>query len=84
MPAGFSLVAARRRLTAEASLVLGHRPWGTGLVVAAHWPRGPGSVVVAHGFSCSVASVIFPDQGSNPCLLHWQADSLPLSSEGSP
>ena len=28
--------------------------------------------------------VIFPDQGSNPCLLHWQADSLPLSHQGSP
>ena len=23
-------------------------------------------------------------QGSNPCLLHWQADSLPLSHQGSP
>ena len=22
---------------------------------------------------------IFPTQGSNPCLLHWQADSLPLN-----
>ena len=22
-------------------------------------------------------------QGSNPCLLHWQEDSLPLSSQGS-
>ena len=28
--------------------------------------------------------VIFPDRGSNPCLLHWQADSLPLSHQGSP
>ena len=30
---------------------------------------------------------IFPTQGSNPCLLHllhWQADSLPLSHQGSP
>ena len=27
---------------------------------------------------------IFPTQGSNTCLLHWQADSLPLSREGSP
>ena len=26
----------------------------------------------------------FPTQGLNPCLLHWQADSLPLSYEGSP
>ena len=25
--------------------------------------------------SCSAACGIFPDQGSNPCLLHWQADS---------
>ena len=33
------------------------------------------SVVVAHGFSCSAACGIFPDQGSNPCPLHWQADS---------
>ena len=26
---------------------------------------------------------IFLTQGSNPCLLHWQADSLPLSHQGS-
>ena len=25
---------------------------------------------------------IFPDQGSNPCLLHWQVDYLPLSHQG--
>ena len=43
-----------------------------------------GSVVVAHGLSCSVAHGILPDQGSNPCSLHWQADSLPLSQQGSP
>ena len=27
---------------------------------------------------------IFPTQGSNQCLLRWQADSLPLSHQGSP
>ena len=27
---------------------------------------------------------IFPTQGANPCLLHWQVDSLPLSRQGSP
>ena len=27
---------------------------------------------------------IFPNQGSNLCLLHWKADSLPLSHLGSP
>ena len=37
--------------------------------------RCTGSVVVAHGLSCSAACGIFPDQGSNPCPLHWQADS---------
>ena len=25
---------------------------------------------------------IFLDQGSNPCLLHWQVDYLPLSHQG--
>ena len=43
----------------------------TGLTSCSTWA----SVVVAHGFSCSVACGIFPDQGSNPCPLHWQADS---------
>ena len=33
------------------------------------------SVVVAHRLSCSVACGIFPDQGLNPCPLHWQPDS---------
>ena len=37
--------------------------------------RRAGSAVVAHGLSCSVACGILPDQGSNPCPLHWQADS---------
>ena len=43
-----------------------------------------GSVVVAHGPSCSAACGIFPDQGSNWCPLHWQADSQPLCHQGSP
>ena len=43
-----------------------------------------GSVAVAHGPSCSAACGIFPDQGSNPCALHWQADSQPLRHQGSP
>ena len=46
--------------------------------------RRVGSVVVAHRPSCSVACGIFPDQGSNPCPLHWQADSQPLRHQGSP
>ena len=43
-----------------------------------------GSVVVAHGPSCFAACGIFPDQGSNPYPLHWQADSQPLRHQGSP
>ena len=51
--------------------------WSTG-------SRRAGSVVVAHGLSCSAACGILPDQGSNPCPLHWQADSQPLRHQGSP
>ena len=51
--------------------------WSTG-------SRRAGSVVVAHRLSCSVAYGIFPDQGLNPCPLHWQADSQPLHHQGSP
>ena len=46
--------------------------------------RRAGSVVVAHGPTCSTACGIFPDQGSNPCSLHRQADSQPLRHQGSP
>ena len=46
--------------------------------------RCAGSVIVAHGPSRSTACGILPDQGSNPCALHWQADSQPLRHQGSP
>ena len=36
-----------------------------------------GSVVVAQGLGGSARGT-FQDQGSDPCLPHWQADSLPL------
>ena len=55
-----------------------------GLSLRSRDSRRSGSVVVAHGPSCSVACGIFPDQGSNPCPLHWQADSQPLHHQGSP
>ena len=41
------------------------------------------SVAAAHKLSCSMTCGIFLDQGLNPCLLHWQAASLPLSHQGS-
>ena len=64
--------------------------WCTGLSLSQPlllWSTGSrctGSVVVAHGPSCSAARGILPDQGSNPCPLHWQADSQPLRHQGSP
>ena len=39
--------------------------------------------VVAHGLSCLVEYGLFPDWGSNPYRLHWQADSQPLDHKGS-
>ena len=54
-----------------------------GLEVVAPRLRSTGSAVVVHGLSCSMACEIFPDQGLNPpCLLHWKADSSPLSHQG--
>ena len=41
-----------------------------------------GSGVEVQGLSCPAAGVIFPDQGWNPCPLHWQVDSLPLDHLG--
>ena len=35
-----------------------------------------GSSVVACRLSCRKASGIFPDQGSNPCPLHWKVDGF--------
>ena len=70
--------------------------WGP-LFIAVHGPltivaspvgstgsRRAGSVIVAHGPSRSATCGILPDQGSNPCPLHWQADSQPLHHQGSP
>ena len=78
---GLSLVAASG----------GHSSsWCAGLSLS--WPlllqstgsRHAGSVIVAHGPSRSTACGILPDQGLNPCPLHWQADSQPLRHQGSP
>ena len=48
------------------------------------WQLSTGSVLVAHGLSCSSPCRIFPDQGLNPCSLHWQADCYPLYHQQSP
>lgn len=43
-----------------------------------------GTVVVAHGPTCLTASGIILDQGSNLCLYVLEANSLPVSPQGSP
>ena len=60
-------IAVRGPLTIVASLVAEHR-------LQMHRLSSCGS----RGPSCSAACGIFPDQGLNPCPLHWQADSQPL------
>ena len=53
-----------------------------GSLIAAPRLYSTGSIVVVRRLSCSVACGIFPNQGSNLCLQHWQVNSLPLSHEG--
>ena len=69
---GLSLVAASRGLSSSRCTGLSlSRP----LLLQSTGSRRAGSVIVAHGPRCSAACGIFPDQGSNLCPLHWQADS---------
>ena len=60
----YSLIVVYGLIIVVASLVVEHRLKGTQV-----------SVVVVHGLDCPMACGIFPDQGLNLCLLHWQADS---------
>ena len=60
---GYSLIEAGRLLISMPSLV------------AEHGTRHVSSVVAVSGLCWSEACEIFLDQGSNPCLLHWWADS---------
>ena len=78
---GLSLVAASGGHSSSQCVGLSlSRP----LLLRSTSSRRTGSVVVAHGPSCSAPCGIFPDQGSNLCPLHWQADSQPLRHQGSP
>ena len=83
---GFSLVVASEGYSpAVSSLTVEHRFQGarTSVVVAPGF-QSTGSIVVVPRPICSVACGIFPEQGSNSCLQHWQVDSLSLSCQESP
>ena len=78
---GLSLVAASGGHSSLRCAVLSlSRP----LLLRSTGFRRAGSAIVAHGPSYSAACGILPDQGSNPCPLHRQADSQPLHHQGSP
>ena len=82
---------AELRFLIAVTFVVEHGLWSIlASVVAARGLRSCSSRAVEHrinscgtGLWCSMVCRIFPDQGSNPRLLHWQADSLPLSHQGS-
>ena len=46
--------------------------------------RHTGLVAVVCGLSCPMVCGIFPEQESNPCALHCQADFYALCHQGSP
>ena len=58
--------------------------WALGHMGFSSCSLGKGSILVANRLCCSEACGIFLDQGSNLCLLHWQADPLLLCHQGSP
>ena len=78
---GLSLVAASG---GHSSSRCGDLSLSRPLLLRSTGSRRAGSATVAHGPSRSAACGILPDQGSNPCPLHWQADSQPLRHQGSP
>ena len=75
-----AFVVGQCRLSGARASVWQHM--GSVVVAAGLWSTG--SIVGVRWLSCSTTCGIFPDQGSNPCLLHWQVDSLPLSHQRSP
>ena len=86
------LQMVHRVLTAGSSPVVEHglqNMWAAVVVVpvlssCSSWALQHRLSSVVHGLCCSAARGIFLDQGSNPYLPHWQANSLPLSHQGSP
>ena len=67
-----SLVGLSGLCVAVSSFAAEGSLWGFGVRSVACW------------LSCHTARGILPDQEWNSCLLHWQADSLPLSYQGRP
>ena len=69
-------------LRSAGSRALGSAAVTCGLGSRGSRPQDAGPTAV-HELSCPVVRGVFPDQALKPCLLRWQADSLPLSHQGS-
>ena len=74
----FSLAVVLGLLIAVASLTEHRLEGAQARQLPLSGSRVQASVVLAHGLSCPEACGILPEQGCNPCPLHWQADSQPL------
>jgi len=72
---GYALVGVDRFLIVIAYLAAEYRLWGAQASVAAVQVLQSTGSITGHQLSCPEACGIFPDQGSNPRPLHWQADS---------
>ena len=71
----YSQVVVHGLLIEVASLVAEHRLESMqASVVADLGLQSTDSVVVVHRLSCFMVCGIFLNQGSNLCLLHWEAD----------
>ena len=89
---GCSLVVVLGTLLVMASLVAEHglqAAWASvgvvcGIMSFGSWALEHRLNSCGATIGCSEACGIFPDQGLDLCLLHWQADSLPLDHQGSP
>ena len=79
---GYSLVVKCGHPTVVASLVWSMGSRHESFSGYSLWAlERSGSVVVVHGLRFPKACGILPGLGSNLCLLHWQASSLPLSHQ---
>ena len=79
---GHSLVAVLCLLIVMTPLIAERRLqdiWASAVV--AQELQSTGSAAVVHRPSCSAACEILLVRGSNPCPLHWQVNSLPLSQQ---
>ena len=88
---GYSLAVGPGPLTVVASLVVEPQAgrhelqqlWHMGSIVAAHCSRAQARLWWCMGLTAPRMWDL-PGSGTEPCLLHWWADSLPLSHQESP